>query len=520
MRRFRGAIASLFAVFVVAGTGVAGAHPLGNFTVNHLTRLIVRDGRVHVRYVLDLAEIPSFAVFRAIDPQARPADDRLARWASEKAREIQPSLALRIDETVRTPRLDRVAVTTRAGAAGLRTIYLRAEYALQLVPGRHQIAFHDDTESGRIGWHDVVLADEREPTDELRSYPPALLGSPRDRRARTFEVAASGAIGSGAESADAGVASSAAASLARPDALATLLARTSGSPAAIALAVLIAAALGALHALEPGHGKTLLAVTLVGARATPRQALILAGALTGAHTGGVFALGAIVLTAVHGVVPEAIYPSLTLASGLVVTLLAARTLARAIGAAIPRRQTHPHPHGHVSHHDHRRLSDEAHARLHAIPPAGPLTFRGALLAAMSGNIAPCPAALVVLLAAIAQGRLAYGLLLIVAFGAGLAVVLTGLGLAVVRGAAWLARRPRFGSVTRFGPIVTGCVMAVIGAAIVTQGFAQAGIAAPSPLITSLALLAIAGYVVAAGSEDAHARTIATSPPAALGGDSR
>lgn len=516
MRRFRGAIASLFAVFLVAGAGVAGAHPLGNFTVNHLTRLTVRDGRIQVRYVLDLAEIPSFAVLRELDPQARPSRERLARWANERGAEIAPSLVLRLDGTEHALRLERVAVATRPGAAGLRTISLRAEYALAPGPGPHRIAFRDDSEPARIGWHDVVVGGEREPTDELRSYPPALLGSPRDRRARSFALTASGALDPRSESADAGVASPAAASLARPDAFAALLARASGSPAAIALAVLIAGALGALHALEPGHGKTLLALTLVGARATPRQALILASALTAAHTGGVFVLGAIVLGAARWIVPEAIYPSLTLLSGIVVAALAARALSRAIGPGGPHAHAHPHPHGHghgdASHHHHHELSAEAHARLHAIAGSAPLTFRGALLAAVSGNVAPCPAALVVLLASIAQDRLAYGLLLIVAFGAGLALVLTGLGIAVVRGAAWLAARPPLARVIRFGPIVTACVMAAIGAAIVAQGFAQAGIAAPSPLVTSLALLAIAGYAFAATS--AHSAT------SALRGDSR
>jgi nickel/cobalt exporter len=494
MRRFRGAIASLFAVFLVAGAGVAGAHPLGNFTVNHVARLTVRDGRVQVRYVLDLAEIPSFAVLRALDPQARPSRERLARWANERGGEIGPSLILRLDGTERALRLERVAVATRPGAAGLRTISLRAEYAFGLAPGPHRIAFRDDSERGRIGWHDVVVGGEREPTDELRSYPPALLGSPRDRRARSFALTASGPLDPRSESADAGVASPAAASLARPDAFAALLARASGSAAAIALAVLIAGALGALHALEPGHGKTLLAVTLVGARATPRQALILASALTAAHTGGVFVLGAIVLGAARWIVPEAIYPSLTLLSGIVVAALAARALSRAIGSRAP----HAHAHGDASHRHHHELS-EAHARLHTIAGSAPLTFRGAVLAAMSGNVAPCPAALVVLLASIAQGRLAYGLLLIVAFGAGLALVLTGLGIAVVRGAAWLAARPPLARVIRFGPLVTAWIMAAIGAAIVAQGFAQAGIAAPSPLVTSLALLAISGYAFAATS---------------------
>ena len=100
-------------------------------------------------------------------------------------------------------------------------------------------------------------------------------------------------------------------------------------------ALLLAIALGALHALEPGHGKTLLAVSLVGARATPRQAVILAVALTVAHTAGVLALGFVVLAATRWIVPEQIYPWITLASGLFVTVLGARAVAREVRKRLP-----------------------------------------------------------------------------------------------------------------------------------------------------------------------------------------
>jgi ABC-type nickel/cobalt efflux system permease component RcnA len=233
----------------------------------------------------------------------------------------------------------------------------------------------------------------------------------------------------------------AAPSLARNDLLAALLVRDPASPGILLLALLLAVGLGALHALEPGHGKTLLAVSLVGARATPRQALLLATALTLAHTAGVLILGVLVLSAARWIVPETI------------------------------RHAHGHPHPH---------------------PTAALSFRGALLAAMSGNLAPCPAALVVLLGSIALHRVGYGLALIVAFGAGLALVLTGVGIAVVRSAAWLGARPRLQGLTRYGPLLTAAIMACVGAGIVAQGFAQEGIAAPPGVVVPLVLLAIAG----------------------------
>ncbi len=138
----------------------------------------------------------------------------------------------------------------------------------------------------------------------------------------------------------------------------------------------------------------------------------------------------------------------------------------------------------------------AHARAHAIPGTAPLTFRTAVIAAASGNVAPCPAALVVLLAAISLHRIGYGLALIVAFSVGLALVLTVLGIAVVRSAAWLVARPQFDRVARFAPLVTASVIAVVGAVMVGQGFAAQGIGVSALLVTALVLVAVAGYAFA------------------------
>jgi ABC-type nickel/cobalt efflux system permease component RcnA len=119
-----------------------------------------------------------------------------------------------------------------------------------------------------------------------------------------------------------------------------------------------------------------------------------------------------------------------------------------------------------------------------------------VLAAASGNVAPCPAALVVLLAAIALHQIAYGLALIVAFSLGLAGVLTALGIAVVRGAAWLVARPQFDRVARFAPLVTAFAIAAVGAVMVGQGFAAQGAGIPVPLVAALVLAAIVGYAFA------------------------
>jgi ABC-type nickel/cobalt efflux system permease component RcnA len=196
-----------------------------------------------------------------------------------------------------------------------------------------------------------------------------------------------------------------------------------------------------------------------------------------------------------------------------VTVLGARAVAREVRGRLPmaHAHAHAHPHAHPHEHDHvhaagdhhhahdhdsAQLDDAAHARAHAIPGTAPLTFRTAVIAAASGNVAPCPAALVVLLAAISLHQIGYGLALIVAFSAGLALVLTVLGVAVVRSAAWLVARPQFDRVARYAPLVTASVIALVGAVMVGQGFAAQGIGVSALLVTALVLVAVAGYAFA------------------------
>jgi ABC-type nickel/cobalt efflux system permease component RcnA len=455
-------------VTFLALSAAATAHPLGNFTVNHLDRLTLTGTVAHVRYVLDEAEIPSFAVLRSLDRTAMPGDAALERWARDEARRDAKAIVLTADGAPVDLALGRVAVATRPGAGGLRTISMTAELAAPLPRAARRLVLVDRTYPGRIGWRDVVIDRESEPTGELRSYPNALLGSPRDRTARVAMRTEAGQLRAEQDDVEQ---RSAGTSIARMDALAQTLQAGAGSPWAVLGALVLALGLGALHALEPGHGKTLLAVSLVGARATAPRAVVLAAALTAAHTAGVLALGVIVLLAAHWVVPETIYPWLTLLSGALVTAIGARALKRQIG--------------HRHHHHHHRNSH--------VQTVAPLTFRAAVVAAATGNLAPCPAALVVLLAAVSLHRVAYGLVLIVAFGLGLALVLTGLGLAVVRGASWLSGRRAFARATSGGPLVIACVISLAGSVLVAQGFTQAGIATPAPVVAALVASAIAGY---------------------------
>jgi ABC-type nickel/cobalt efflux system permease component RcnA len=148
---------------------------------------------------------------------------------------------------------------------------------------------------------------------------------------------------------------------------------------------------------------------LVGQRGTPRHAALLGLIVTVTHTIGVFGLGLVTLLLSRFIVPDHLYPWLNLLSGVLVVT---------IGVSVLRarwRHRRAHTHGHDHHHDHD----------------GDLSGRSLLAVGVSGGLLPCPSALVVLLAAISLHRLAFGLLLIVAFSAGLALTITGIGLVAV-----------------------------------------------------------------------------------------
>jgi ABC-type nickel/cobalt efflux system permease component RcnA len=279
-----------------------------------------------------------------------------------------------------------------------------------------------------------------------------LIGSPRHNDRATFTFAG-GRITRVLISGSAPFSGSAI-SITRSSLLADLFSRGRQTPILILLTILAAFGLGALHGLEPGHGKALLAFTLVGARATFKQAVVLAGALTFAHTIAVFLLGLLLFVAA-GFATESIFTWITLLSGAAVAVIGARSLAAAIKRIAP-----SHSHDHTRSHDHHD---------HAIPGTAPLHFPSAVIAAASGGIAPCPAAIVVLLTALHLHRVGYGMLLIVVFSLGLASILAGLGLAVVHGAAWLQRRSGFNRLARLAPLFTGIVISVIGATMVVQG---------------------------------------------------
>ena len=413
----------------------AEAHPLGNFSVNHLSVVSVSDDRVDVRYVLDQAEIPTVQ------------EDRLshAEVLDRKRAEVERRLVLTVDGRrvalvpAGTPQL-RFPV----GAGGLRTTRLELPLRARVANPR-SVELHDGTFPGRIGWKAVVSrpgdgtavrtgAPSGDPTDGLRRYPQDLLSSPLDERSATFRVEPGDGTLAAPDGARGGVAETRAGS----DGFAGLFADAASGRGV--LLVLLAAAFGwgALHALSPGHGKAMVAAYLVGTRGRPRHAVALGATVTVTHTIGVFALGVVTLALSQYVLPEDLYPWLTLTSGLLVVAVGLGVLrARA-------RRARQHHHHHHHHHEHD------------------LSWKGLLGMGAAAGLIPCPSALVVLLAAISQHQVALGLLLITAFSLGLAATLTGLGLIVVSARRLIPPRLAAGRVATLLPAASALLIVGVG----------------------------------------------------------
>ncbi|MBI3667609.1 MAG: high frequency lysogenization protein HflD [Acidobacteria bacterium] len=245
--------------------------------------------------------------------------------------------------------------------------------------------------------------------------------------------------------------------------------------------LVVAFCLGSFHALSPGHGKTIVAAYLVGNRGTMKHALFLGGVVTLTHTMGVFALGLLVLLAGPRLVPERLYPWLGVACGLSIVAIGI-VMFRKRWAALHHHHHHDHHHAHAHDHSHDHTHDHhhqdhdhdhhhGHNHSHEIPDKVSL---GSLLAlGVSGGIIPCPSALVVLLAAISLNRAALGVLLIVAFSMGLAVVLSGIGIAMVQARSLFARLPVHTSLARRVPVLSSAVVSVLGMGIAVQALLMA-----------------------------------------------
>jgi nickel/cobalt transporter (NicO) family protein len=463
VRRTAALVVAVIALGLTAGA--AEAHPLGNFSVNHLTIVRVSDDRVDVRYVLDQAEIPTF--------RERGLSDEAV--LDRKRSEVAERLELSVDGRAVTLRpAGAPELSHPAGQGGLRTTRLELPLSAPVRDAR-SVSVRDGTFPGRVGWVAVqalpgrgtdvrTRAPATDPTGGLRRYPQDLLASPSHVREASFSVRP----GTGTLAAGTGRVSTGGGDARGADGFAGLLT----GDGVLVLLLLAAFGWGAVHALSPGHGKAMVAAYLVGTRGSTRDAVVLGATVTVTHTAGVVALGGVALGLSAWILPEQLYPWLTLLSGLLVVSVGAAVLRgrlRGLGHA----HAHPHADGHAhgpGHHHDAERGRERHD--HAGGGDARARRRSLLALGASAGLIPCPSALVVLLGAVAQHRIGLGLVLIVAFSAGLAATLTGLGIAIVHAGRVLARLPVPGRLAAAVPAVSAALIVVVGLALTVQAVPQ------------------------------------------------
>ncbi|MCX4593067.1 sulfite exporter TauE/SafE family protein [Streptomyces sp. NBC_01549] len=560
------AVLTAACALVLVPTAAASAHPLGNFTVNRYDGLVAAPRQLRVDHVEDLAEIPA--------TQAKPDLEKLGMtdWARQRCETAATGSKVTVDGQPAALSVVTSHAKLRPGQAGLNTLRVECRLTAALPKeGTVSLGFHSAGADRGPGWREITargdrmtLATSDVPTKsvshELTSYPKALLSSPADTATASLRIRPGGPalVEERAEAPGASVLPRGADRW--TEALNNLVAHHHLTLGFAALALVISVFLGAMHALAPGHGKTLMAATAAarGGKAGLRDVLPLAASVTITHTLGVVALGLLV-TAGSAAAPSVI-AWLGIGSGVLVAF-AGTTLVRRAWRNRPRPHghghdhanahdhAHPHPHshehahdhehehehehteeherplvlahahasaatavaeskphthgherGHSHDHDHDHHHDHAHPHPHshdsAVSPTlehthggfththevAP-TLRGTILLGFAGGLVPSPSAVVVLVGAAALGQAWFGLLLVLAYGVGLALTLTAAGFAVVKlGDGMnraLAKRPRWAGgptaalIRRTAPLGSALIVVALGAGLVFKGAASA-----------------------------------------------
>ncbi|MGW9590490.1 HoxN/HupN/NixA family nickel/cobalt transporter [Streptomyces chartreusis] len=561
-RLFASGAAALTAACALAlfASPPASAHPLGNFTVNRYDGLVVTPGELRVHHVEDLAEIPA--------TQAKPDIEKagMTAWARQRCETAARGSEVTVDGRTVELKLRSSQARVRPGQAGLDTLRVECRLSAPVSAGATvALGFRSAGADSGPGWREVTARGDRmtltasdvpktSVSGELTKYPEELLSSPADTTTASLRVRPGGPALAESEQ-DAPAASVLPRGADRwTRALDDLVSRHELTFGFAALALVIAVFLGAMHALAPGHGKTIMAAvaTARGGRARLKDVMPLAASVTVTHTLGVVALG-LLITAGSAAAPSVI-TWLGMASGALV-LAAGATLVRRAWHIRKHGYGHGHSHDHDHDHDHEHPHDHgdqphehthetdhphthdrepvlvaAHAHsptetptapqplAHTHTPAHPHphhphphphhphnptpkrgllththggfththstapTLRGTILLGFAGGLVPSPSAVVVLVGAAALGKAWFGLLLVVAYGVGLALTLTAAGFAVVKLGTGvtrvLDRRPRWTAhpVTTFlrrtAPLASALLVVLLGAGLVFKGAAS------------------------------------------------
>jgi nickel/cobalt exporter len=559
------------AVVGLALESVMLAHPMGNFSISHYSKLRLEMSGVKLTYIIDMAEVPTFQDKPELDlnrnGDIEPGEKE--QYLANKAEVLGRGLALKMNGVKLKFREVSKHLDLLPGGLNLPTTKIRlcfqSDYLLSQLKEVNSLEFQDSNFPGRLGWKEIVAqaadgielvessAPSSDKSQELSVYPQdPTVSPPQELMVRlSFRVPLqiSGLAAASAGNPDKGMSASVppTASLAQPfqqsdvrmqqeqKRLTRLLSSSVLSLNVILLAMLVAFGLGAFHALSPGHGKTVVGAYLVGSRGTAKHAILLGGIVTITHTLGVFLLGLVTLYASRYILPEKLYPWLGFFSGLAVVAIGLglflqryRNLHALSSATDEHTHLHTHDHeaDHNHHHDHSHnhqfshshdhnhrhdhnhgsgghhhthedhhevhhhedeLShshDPGHAHASLTHTHGGIThthdysdvrFRDLFTLGVSGGIVPCPSALVVLLSAISLNRVGLGLLMIVAFSLGLALVLMAIGLLMVYARGFMEKVGSQGRLWRTLPVFSPLIIAALGAVIAVQALVGAGI---------------------------------------------
>jgi nickel/cobalt exporter len=474
----------------------AAAHPLGNFTINTYAEVRIEPDRVLLDVVVDQAEIPTY---QARDDLDLDSDGSISDEETETGRvEACRRAAGSLDLIAGGQRLGLVnleaGLSFPPGVSGLSTMRLVCAFEARLpspiADAPTTIVYSDGSYPERIGWREIVVTAsgvtvttagteslrETSVSRRLTSYPEDLLTTPLSDGKVVVEATIGGPTLPAFDVPDAeplpgaliepspntspstapSPAPLAAGAAAGPAVvpggvtggeLPSIFREANLTPLVVVLSLLVAAGLGAWHALTPGHGKTLMAAYLVGTRGTRLHALGLGLSVSVSHTVGILVLAGVVVGLAGAVAPDTVVRWAPIVAAISIVLIGGwmllgelrrrRAAADAAsdhrhGDADAHHEHADHHHDGADHHDHGQF--HAHggvAHSHVPAPGSSITWRSLFLLGLAGGLIPSTSALLILLGSIAAGRPLFGFVLVVAFGMGMALVMGGIGFVLV-----------------------------------------------------------------------------------------
>ena len=486
--------------FLLACITQAQAHRLDEVGIGRQATIRIEADKIGLEYAVGFAQIMAFPERRTIDANRDRAlsDAELSAYLETMEDKLRSGLFVEIDGT--RPELWSVGREAKLNTEQLGPIPFELNFRFEvdlvdLIGMEHELVFRDDNYVGYPGWMEPIV-EASEPATILESFRPwtqrdtyDTWGSSQEQRTlrvlfttTDFEAAWASKSDEGTDPAIAGtVEQTQRRSSGIKNQLEDMLRRPRLDVRFVLFALVIAGFLGAAHALEPGHGKTVVAAYLIGSRGTVWNAIFLGLIVTLTHTSSIIILGLLTLFASQYMLPQQIFPWLGFLSGLLIVgvglWLFVRTLTRSAGhshthGALGHTHTHSHPHDQA---ESSHIHEQAHTHSHEDRDQQGVSWGSLLSLGISGGLVPCPGALVILLSAIALNRIMFGLSLILAFSIGLAIVLITIGVLMVVARSFMGRFTGEGKIIQRLPLVSSVVIIVLGVVLAVQSLISGGI---------------------------------------------